>query len=240
MFVEQKYFVSYTDIGKDYLVTNKALLTYLEDTGGIHSNMAGTGVWQIEQTHITWVALYWNLKVFKRPRFAESVIVKTWSALTGDKLYADRDFEVRNESGEIIALATSRWIMINSQTGRIQKLIPELFDKYESEPKRAWENITYPKLIEPERIDLSTTYKINKQLIDYNNHVHNVYYCDLADVGLPDKLYGKFFDNLEIMYKHEIKYGDEVVINYTDENDYKLIVIKSKDNKNLHSIIKLS
>ena len=42
------------------------------------------------------------------------------------------------------------------------------------------------------------------------------------------------------MYKHEIKYGDEVVINYTDENDYKLIVIKSKDNKNLHSIIKFS
>ena len=55
MIVEQEYIVKLSEIGKDDKATNKAILSYLEDAGGKHSNIAGYGLLDIPQTHLTWL-----------------------------------------------------------------------------------------------------------------------------------------------------------------------------------------
>ena len=52
MIVENNYTVKLSEIGKENKVTNKAILSYLEDIGGIHSNKAGYGVYEIPETEI--------------------------------------------------------------------------------------------------------------------------------------------------------------------------------------------
>lgn len=39
MFVEHKIFIGLRDVALDNKVTNTALLSYLEDAGGVHSNL---------------------------------------------------------------------------------------------------------------------------------------------------------------------------------------------------------
>ena len=243
MFVEQNYYIGYRSIGKDYYITNKALMTFLEDTGGIHSTKAGTGVMQIETTNLTWVAIHWILHVYDRPRYGDVIKVKTWSVdREGEKdnlLYADRDFEVYDKNEKVIARATSRWVMINAKTRKIEKLYPEVMNPYKAIKKRSWDGIEFKKLKEPSQFDKTTKYKIDFRMIDFNNHVHNTDYLDFVDVGLPKDIDGQMMNNVEIMYKKQIVLDDKVNIHYTKQNDEYIITVKSEDDSNLHSIIKL-
>ena len=244
MFIEQDYYIGYRSIGKDFLITNKALMTFLEDTGGIHSSLAGTGVLQIEKTHLSWVALHWILHVYNRPRYGDTIRVKTWSVdRSGAKdelLYADRDFEVYDKNNNVIARATSRWAMVNSETLKITKLFPEIMNPYKAEKQRTWNNIEFPKLKEPDRVDSISTYTIDKRLIDFNNHVHNTDYLDLVDFAVPDNVDSQLLNNVEIMYRKQIKLADNVKLKYSNINNEHIISITSEDDKILHSVIQLS
>lgn len=76
--------------------------------------------------------------------------------------------------------------------------------------------------------------------IDINKHVHNLYYLDYANEALPEEIYKDArFDNIEIMYKKQIKLGDEINCYYSKEEDKNIITIKSKDDKILHAIVEL-
>ena len=55
MFIENEYTVRLSEIDRENKATNKAILSYLEDIGGIHSNIAGYGIYDIPKTHLTWV-----------------------------------------------------------------------------------------------------------------------------------------------------------------------------------------
>ena len=48
--LENEYTVKLSEIGKGNKVTNKAILSYLEDIGGIHSNKTGNGIFDISKT----------------------------------------------------------------------------------------------------------------------------------------------------------------------------------------------
>ncbi len=70
--------------------------------------------------------------------------------------------------------------------------------------------------------------------------MHNLYYLDLAYEALPDEIYSKWpFDNIRVMYKKEIKFGETVKCKYALENDRNIVVIESEDGKILHAIIEL-
>ena len=79
MILENEYTVRLSEIGKGNKVTNKAILSYLEDMGGNHSNIAGYGINEIENTHLSWILLGWKLQVIRRPKYAEKIHIKTWS-----------------------------------------------------------------------------------------------------------------------------------------------------------------
>ena len=74
-------------------------------------------------------------------------------------------------------------------------------------------------------------------MIDINDHLHNIYYMDIAYSILPE---GKEeFDNFEVTYKKEIKLGEKVKVLYEEIDGVSYVTIKSNDEKELHSIIKL-
>ena len=72
-------------------------------------------------------------------------------------------------------------------------------------------------------------------------HVNNLYYLDFAYDALPENLWDKPFNNLEILYKKQIKLGDTIKCFYTyDEiNNYHIVTIKSEDLQTVHSIVKI-
>ena len=69
--------------------------------------------------------------------------------------------------------------------------------------------------------------------------MHNLNYLDMAYEILPEDVYkNKVFDNIRIVYKKEILYGEKVVCYYEEQGNKHIITAKSKDK--INAIIELS
>lgn len=237
---EHEFEINFRDVGKSNRLTNRAIIGYLEDAGGMHSNQAGYGLNNIEQTNLTWVLLYWKIRVFQRPIYGETLTVQTWGR-NSTKFYTYRDYKMLNKHGELIAIATSKWLLLNAKTMSIEKITPEIMQPYHPEDVAVFE--TEPeinKLIEPTTYSSVYSYTVQRKDIDINNHMHNVSYLDLAYEVLPEEVYANTqFNHVEIMYKKEIKLGDTVKCLYTQLDGSSYITIKSEDETTLHAIVKL-
>ena len=245
MIVEEEYTVKLSEIDRNNKVTNKAILSYLEDVGGKHSNIAGYGILDIPNTHLTWLLLEWKLKVIRRPNYNEKLKVTTWSKDTV-KCYAYRDFKVYDEQGNIIVLAASKWVLVDTQKGRIVMVEPELLEKYKPElDKSAFgdeidKKNDFPKIREPENYQYEKDYVVRKSDIDVNNHMHNLNYMDLANEALPDEVYKKGqLNNVRITYKREIKLGEVVKCKYSFVDGKHVVIVKSNDESVLHALIEM-
>ena len=156
MIVESEYTVKLSEIDKNNKVTNKAILSYLEDIGGKHSNIAGYGIFDIPHTHLTWLLLEWKLQVIRRPNYAEKIKVTTWSK-NSVRCYAYRDFEIHDNQGNMIVKAASKWVLVDTQKGKIVKIDPDLLAKYEPElDKSAFDEEDFEKMHVPEEYQFET------------------------------------------------------------------------------------
>lgn len=238
MFLEKDFFIGLRDLEKWNKLSNTSLLSYLEDIGGIHSNIAGYGLNDIENVKCSWVLIGWKVKLFSRPKYADTLKIKTWSRKI-HKIYAFRDFEIFNQNNERIGIATSKWILVNIETGKISKIEGEIGEKYKPESVKMFEEEDLEKLLIPDNFSKECDFKITKNLIDVNNHVHNIYYLDIAKEVIPEEVFEKnSFNSFEIMYKKEIKYGEVVKCLFSEEEDYCTVVIKGEEDIT-HSIIRL-
>jgi len=241
MIVEREYYVKLSEIGKENKLTNKSLLGILEDIGGIHSNYAGYGIPDMEKTRLSWVLIDWKVQVIRRPNYGEKIVARTWSK-PALKCYAFRDFEVLDENKNVIVKAISKWVLINIDTGKLERVEGEVVSKFKPELERTvFEDESFEKLKEPERCENIVDYQIKRGDIDVNHHLHNINYLDLANEALPDDVYNNFkeFDSFRITYKKEIKLGEISKCKYHFENGKHIITIKNEDDSKLHSIIVL-
>lgn len=239
MFVEHEVFIGLRDVALNNKVTNTALLSYLEDAGGVHSNLVGYGLKDIPKVKRSWVLLNWKIKILERPTYGDKIIIKTWSRGI-DRLYAYRDFQILDEHKNIIGIATSKWVLLDIEKEKITRITKEVAEAYTIENVSVFEKPELEKLTEPENYIASTTFTVNRSLIDVNQHLHNIYFMDIANEVLPMEIYKNAeFNDIQMMCKKEIKLGDTVKVFYKVEDEKHIVTIKSQDKENLHGIIVL-
>ena len=238
MIVEHKFYIGMRDIDSKNYITDKGLLAAMEDAGGIHSEIAGYGILNMNETHRFWMILAWHVEIIRRPKYNETITIHTWSKPC-KRLYVYRDFEVFDESGNLIATAGAKWVFINTENNSIVKANDDMFQTYKIEPeKSSTDTALLDKLNEPKTYSNVISYTINREMIDINGHVHNLDYLDLAYKALPEEVYEKEFKKIDIMYKKEIKLDENVKCFYSNENNSHTVTIKSEDESVLHAIIK--
>ena len=238
MIFEKNYTVGNRDVANNRKATNKAILKYLENIACSHSDEVGYGINTIETTKVVWVLLDWKFKVIERPTYGQTINVKTWSRKM-ERSCAYRDFEVYDEEGNILALATTKWAFLNADTRKIQRIPDTLESEYQSEPERKVFEEEIEKIHEPSDEQDSIQLKIRRTDIDTNNHVNNLNYLDLAYEILPKDIYEQDLKNIRITYKHQIEPGETVNISYTIQEGKNIITIKTQNKENLHAIVEI-
>ena len=228
------------DIGKNNTIKNRALLEILENVGSYHSDKVGYGALNIEKTKLTWILLEWKLKVIKRPIYGQTLTINTWGR-NMEKFFTYRDYEIYDENNNLCVIATSKWALIDIETGKIARMTDDVINRYQPEEKNVFSSEKIEKINMPDNFDTTMKYIVKRRDIDLNFHMHNLYYLDLAYEALPEDVYENEneFNNIRITYKREIKYGSTVKCMYKKQNDKHVVVIKSKDDKTLHSIIEM-
>lgn len=237
MIYSSNYKIGLEDIGVNNEVTNKALLKIMEDVSGLHSASVGYGLFEIETKKKVWMLMDWKMKVIKRPKYMDEIKAETWSRKV-ERIYAYRDFQIKDKDGNLIAVGTSRWIFVDIDRRRPVRLTPDITDLYESEfDKRVFEEEIED--VKCEDYLFKKDYYIQRRDIDMNEHMHNLSYLDMAYEILPEDIYkSKVFDNVRIVYKKEIVYGEKVECYYSQENDRYIVTAKSNDKVN--AVIELS
>lgn len=145
------------------------------------------------------------------------------------RMNAFRDFEVfDNTSGERILRAASSWSIVditNKSLINIQKEMPD-FMEYQARQ----DDLQLRKLRPIDRVDSEKTFHVRYDDLDINNHVNNTVYVNWALEALDyEYRINNNLKALDIYYKHEVKYGDDIVsqVKYDRENNVTEHLIKN-------------
>lgn len=239
MIYTEKFKIPLKDIGKDNKIKNRAVLEILENVACYYSDLVGYGVNNIKETKVTWILLDWKLKVINRPTYGQVLTVNTWGKGM-NKFFTYRDYEIYDSNNNLCAIATSKWVLIDTERGKMSRLTENIIKAYNPEEKNVFKEENLEKVKIPEKFTHKIKYKVIRKDIDINNHMHNLYYLDLAYEALPDEIYNKRpFDYVRITYKKEIKLGEKVNCKYVEQDGKYIIAIKSEDETVIHAIVEL-
>ncbi|MGE5614743.1 MAG: acyl-[acyl-carrier-protein] thioesterase [Bacillota bacterium] len=238
MQAEQEFFIGMQDVGINNEMTNKAFLEALTNVTNVHGSLVGQGINDLGKRHISWVVLNWKLEVYQRPKICETILVKTWGQ-EYSRARAYRDYDVFNQKGEIIAKATSTWLAVNTETGKPIRLTDDIVGVYGCEPQhKNFPDFRFTESVDTDlQIVSETRFKINKSMIDCNNHVHNPSYMDLVNEVLPEGTDNIFYNNIEVSYKKEIKLHEEVLLEYAADGVKNYVFMWDESKRILHATV---
>lgn len=189
-----------------------AFFQHMSESANLHAAKLGVGYDEMIQHGLTWVQARMKIKFLRFPRIGEQIIIRTWPKTIQQKLFFIRDFELVNLAGEMLAQATSAWLVIDTESRR---LVP---------PRTI--SLTLPGLEsrhgldEPlEKIDLipggeeHLQARVGYSSVDIVGHTNNSRYVEWICDAFPfDTYQQQRLDCLQINYIHEVLPGEEVSI----------------------------
>ena len=233
------------DVDQGNVISDKGLLEIFENVATHHSDMVHDGVNEIKEKGLAWVIMDWKVKVLIRPKYGTNLRVKTWSRennIQDRKISTYRDFEIYDEEDRLLVIATSKWVVINISTGRLANIDREIQERYMPESKSVFDAWDIEKSLPACKSTYENEYEyvVQRNDVDFNLHMHNIYYMNLAYNTLPEDVYSKRpFNNFKITYKREIKLGETVKCKYNLENGVHKIIVYNAEQTKVHSIIEL-
>jgi len=189
-----------------------AFLQHMTAAANNHIDRLGEGYEALLKRGVVWVLSRIKFQFLRFPRVEEQITICTWPKTIQQKLFFIRDYEILSASGEVIAAATSAWLMMNMQTRR---LVPpsSLQLNLPQNPNRQGLAEPLEKLIMPEESEQKMRIRAAYSAIDVVGHVNNARYLEWICDAFPTEWYAQHqLDTLQINYDREIHPEDEVSI----------------------------
>lgn len=217
---EADFNIRYTEIDSNNKLSPIAVMQYLQEIGCLHSDSVDMGLNQ----NTGWVIIHWKVKILQSLKWNEKLHIRTWiSGVQGP--YCVREYKLTSRN-KVIAVATSRWVLTDSNTHKIMRITEDMVKKFGIIEEHIIEE-PFGKLKEPENYFATKNMVVTKREIDTNHHVNNIKYIELAYNMLEDD------DNInyiEVMYKHASVLGDNITLCYNKENEkISNVLIKNED-----------
>ena len=192
--------------GKAHLLT---LLNYLQDAAAEQAAKKDLGMEGLIQKKLAWLLSRYHVKVSHYPGASERLEVSTWPS--GKKgIFALRDFEIKDQEGRCVLTATSSWILFDlakKQPARLDDFLPDNLIL----AKRALSD-DFPSFPQLKKVEREVGFRVLMKDLDFNRHVNNIVYIHWAlEAVPPDILNSKRPIDIEVSYKAEAFYGEEIV-----------------------------
>jgi acyl-ACP thioesterase len=203
--------VRFTSIDRSDRLTLSSIFQYFQEAAICHAENLGVGREDMARTGQVWILSRMSVQVDRRPRFCETVTVRSWPR-GGEKLFALRDYDIRDSADIPVVKARSGWIIIDMEKRR--PLRPQSI--MDTLPLNAGVDAlkTSPVGLE-ERANLLQA-AIRGAFytdIDYNGHVNNVRYIQWIEDALKPELLEKADTmRFDINYLTEILPGETTEI----------------------------
>jgi acyl-ACP thioesterase len=209
--LQQTIPLRFRDIDRSDRLTLAAAFDYFQEAAINHAEILGVGRESMARTGQGWILSRMSVLLDRRPKFRETVTIRTWPR-GWEKLFARRDYDIRDTADTPIIRARSSWIIIDMEKRRplrpqaIMETLPRN-EGIDALPEGA------AGLESRENLVPVGEQKAAYSDIDYNGHVNNARYIQwIQDAVAPELLEGAEKMRLDINYLSEIKPGDTTEI----------------------------
>lgn len=222
---ESVFSVRFSDCDFTSRLRISSFFDYMEETAILDAEKNGYGIWKMVENGYTSVISRIKLRINNLPRWGEKLAVSTWTKSIYAHKVALRDYSIRDGRGNVVAEATSSWLLVNLKTGRAEdpELAPFLPTLY-PEKSAISENL---ELFEarPNPREVLTKLACYSDL-DLNRHVNNCRYVDwVLDALAADPEFKKRpLRSLQMNFLQGIAAGNRVrLIRFDNTNHHAFI-----------------
>jgi acyl-ACP thioesterase len=208
----KEFWISSYDLNPKGQARLTTMANFFQELAYHHASKLGFGYKDMKERQTTWVLSRMRIRMENYPVWDERIVMETWPSGV-DKLFALRDFRIRNREGEILGVASTAWLILNIETHRLIR------------PKEALEH--FKLIVHPEQVFENPLDKIEVPGETRPLHLHSVVFSDLDIIGhvnnvkyiewcidsltasaFPDREIREF----EINFNQEALLGDEIEI----------------------------
>lgn len=203
-------FVSWHDVDFSGFLSVYSLFNFAQETAWKHAEQLGFGFETLGDNKLAWVLFGMRIKMLNHlPKWQETLIIQTQpKGISG--MFANRDYRIVNADNQLIAIGSSNWVVIETESRRPQRL-DQIFDslRFKENP----ENLISRLKAKSEFPFLLNTYRVKTSDIDYYGHVNNAKYVSwISDLYTPEQLKNFPMDEILVNFLQETRFGDQVEI----------------------------
>lgn len=178
--------------------------------------------WDLIPYNITWVLMRKRMEILRRPSLGEKIRIVTHPA-GFEKFFTYRDFKVYDEENQLIASASSTWLLMDTVKRRMAN-IPD-FIRNKEMPDMDFLPHPERKIPQVKDVQFSKDYQVGWFELDWNEHLNNIHYLiKMLDVLPLDIHKNASLQRMDIIFKMESRYNDEIVseaqVDATNEHSF--------------------
>ncbi len=204
------YPLSSCDFNEAGVLNPYVLLKCLEDIAVKNASDNHFGVEEVLDQNVAWVLLKYAMEFNDYPQNIQGLIVETESRGV-NRLFATRDFIIKDDTGQQLGRATSTWTVIDMKSKRMlnpQEVFVGCLPAIEKRP----DDLKYAKIPAVGESAHAMPFDVQPADIDLNQHVNNCSYINWAFAGLAEEWkLGKKLQRLDINYKKEVLPEESVI-----------------------------
>ncbi|XP_015892448.3 oleoyl-acyl carrier protein thioesterase 1, chloroplastic [Ziziphus jujuba] len=223
---KEKFIVRCYEVGINKTATVETIANLLQEVGCNHAQGVGFSTDGFATTHtmrklnLIWVTARMHIEIYKYPAWSDVVEIETWCQGEG-RIGTRRDWILKDHAtGQVIGRATSKWVMMNQETRRLQKVNDDVREEYlvfcPREPRLAFpeENSSsvrkISKLEDPAQFSRLGLVPRRADL-DMNQHVNNVTYIGWVLESMPQEIIDSHeLQTITLDYRRECQHDDVV------------------------------
>lgn len=208
-----------------------SLLQLMQEASMSNAIQLNVSIWDLEDQALSWVLVKKKIKIYSLPGLGDKITVTTYPSGL-EKLFAYRDFIVKDNKNNICAEASSSWILMNTKT---RKLVKPDFSIPTPEDVTVLKRAAF-NLKPSHNLINSKTFQINWFDLDWNNHVNNVFLMKCMIESLPvQMLQSREIDTINVQYKSEGLLNDELICSYREieKRNTEHSILRKSDNKTI-------
>lgn len=204
-----------------------------QEMANVHASILKFGYEELMAQNQVWVLSRAHIKFINPPKWRDKITIETWHKGKAG-LFWNRDFALYSQSEELSVAATTAWVIMNTNTRRIERRT--IFDTDPSVEEKSYKKdiIDTPcdKISLPDNnLEFVRDKKVVYSDIDMNGHANNAKYVEWVIDSLPIELMKeKEITDLKINYISEAQLGENLKINMGYYSDNRIYIEGVRDN----------
>ncbi|MDR2631711.1 MAG: acyl-ACP thioesterase [Spirochaetaceae bacterium] len=206
---QETFPLRFGNIDQSDRLTLASTFDFFQEVAINHAENLGVGRESLARTGQGWILSRITVLLERRPKWGETITVRSWPR-GWDRLFAVRDYDIRDASDTPIVRGRSHWLILDIEKRRplrpqgVMETLP-LNEGLDALPGGAG------ALDARDGLDKAAERQARYSDIDYNGHVNNARYVQwIQDVTAPDILEKADGMRLDINYLSEIKSGETI------------------------------